>query len=231
MKTTLGEKTFKAIHKLRKKTDLVKTLENRQLPNKHDNENGIVKQDGVRDTNCLSNTYHKVDNSQYIVHNNQSNKLKHRDVSKQTSPSNTYTKEASSEIVNRCDKIRTKTKYSPPPEIQPKSAVPTGEIVESSVTRDEHKSELDNSSVNNKNSEVPNMFRGGLKLKERLMVGLSVFAVLFTLMLVIDIQMDLGIAGKHLVPSHGKIKYVVQEEGAESAYNRFRNRLLQKTHR
>ncbi|XP_074040838.1 extracellular serine/threonine protein CG31145 [Leptinotarsa decemlineata] len=74
------------------------------------------------------------------------------------------------------------------------------------------------------------MFRGSLKLKERVVVGLSVAAVLFTLLLVMDIQMDLGMSGKHLVPSHGRIKYVAKEDGPQSIYNRFRNRILQKTH-
>lgn len=75
------------------------------------------------------------------------------------------------------------------------------------------------------------MFRGGLRLKERLVLCVSIVAVLFTVALVLDIQMDLGLSRKHLVPSHGRVKYVVNEEGPESAYNTFRNRLLQKTHR
>lgn len=75
-----------------------------------------------------------------------------------------------------------------------------------------------------------NMFRGGMKLKERVIVGVSVAAVLFTFLLVVDIQMDLGMSGHHLVPSHGRVKYV-QEEGVGSAYNSFRKRFLQKTHR
>ncbi|XP_066140145.1 extracellular serine/threonine protein CG31145 [Euwallacea fornicatus] len=74
------------------------------------------------------------------------------------------------------------------------------------------------------------MFRGGLRLKERLVLCLSVIAVLFTLLLIMDIQMDLGLSRRHLVPSHGRIKYVVNSEGPESAYNTFKNRLLQKTH-
>ena len=75
------------------------------------------------------------------------------------------------------------------------------------------------------------MFRGGMKLKERFILGASVAAVLFTFLLVVDIQMDLGMSGHHrLVPSHGRVKYV-QEDGAGSAYNSFRKRFLQKTHR
>ncbi|CAH2003967.1 unnamed protein product [Acanthoscelides obtectus] len=74
------------------------------------------------------------------------------------------------------------------------------------------------------------LFRGGLKLKERLVMGISVVAVLFTLLLVVDIQMDLGISGRHLVASHGRIRYAVPQEGA-AVYDSFKNRLLQKTHR
>ncbi|CAH2004994.1 unnamed protein product [Acanthoscelides obtectus] len=73
------------------------------------------------------------------------------------------------------------------------------------------------------------LFRGGLKLKERLVMGISVVAVLFTLLLVVDIQMDLGISGRHLVASHGRIRYAVPQEGA-AVYDSFKNRLLQKTH-
>jgi hypothetical protein len=74
-----------------------------------------------------------------------------------------------------------------------------------------------------------NMFRGGMKLKERFIVGVSVAAVLLTFLLVVDLQMDLGMSGHHLVPSHGRVKYV-QEDAAGSAYNSFRKRFLQKTH-
>ncbi|XP_072382783.1 extracellular serine/threonine protein CG31145 isoform X3 [Diabrotica undecimpunctata] len=73
------------------------------------------------------------------------------------------------------------------------------------------------------------MLRGGLKWKERIVLGLCVAVVLFTLVVVVDIQMDLGMSGRPLVASHGRVKYVV-EDGPESVYGRFRNRLLQKTH-
>lgn len=233
LKRTLGEKTYKTINKLRNKTESLETNDNK-LPNNSEYENSIIKQDEVPDINCLSYGYHRVDNSPYIVHNNQSNKLKHRDVSKQTFSSDTYTKEASKEFVSSCDKIRLKTKYSPPPESESRSLIPVQPVsknIDSSVTGVKESETDRNSGINNKNSKVTNMLRSGLRLKERLVVGLSVFAVVFTLILVIDIQMDLGLSGKHLVPSHGKVKYVVQEEGPGSAYNRFRNRLLQKTHR
>lgn len=75
------------------------------------------------------------------------------------------------------------------------------------------------------------MFGGGLKLKERLVLGASIAAVLFTLMLVVDLQMDLGMTGQHVIPSHGRVRYVSQEDGPGEAYNSFRKRFLQKTRR
>uniref|UniRef100_A0AAR5PBZ9 FAM20 C-terminal domain-containing protein n=1 Tax=Dendroctonus ponderosae TaxID=77166 RepID=A0AAR5PBZ9_DENPD len=74
------------------------------------------------------------------------------------------------------------------------------------------------------------MLLSGLRMKERFVLCASVIAVLFTLMLIMDIQMDLGLSRKHLVPSHGRIKTVINEEGPEAAYHSFKNRLLQKTH-
>lgn len=109
--------------------------------------------------------------------------------------------------------VRAKSKFSPPPEAVDPLVSTTVVPFVSTVVRKE------------------DMFRGGRKLKERFVVGVAVALVLFTLLLVVDIQMDLGMSGKHLVPSHGRVKYVVQDEGPGSAYNRFRNRLLQKTHR
>ncbi|KAF5299990.1 hypothetical protein FQA39_LY19162 [Lamprigera yunnana] len=76
-----------------------------------------------------------------------------------------------------------------------------------------------------------NMFGGGLKLKERLVVAFSIAAVLFTLLLVVDLQMDFGLSGHHIVPSHGRVKYVNDADGPGAAYNSFKKRFLQKTHR
>lgn len=78
---------------------------------------------------------------------------------------------------------------------------------------------------------VTNMLANGLKLKERVVVAICIAVVLFTLVLVIDVQMDFGMSGHHLVPSHGKVRYVQNEDGPGSAYNSFRKRFLQKTHR
>lgn len=69
-----------------------------------------------------------------------------------------------------------------------------------------------------------------MKLRERLVIGAVVFVVLFTLMLVIDLQLDLGMAGQRLAHSHGRIRY--GDGGLDSpgsAYNSFRKRFLQRT--
>lgn len=69
-----------------------------------------------------------------------------------------------------------------------------------------------------------------MKLKERLILGFSVVAVMFTLILVIDLQMDLGMSGHHLVPSHGRVKFGDGGvDGPGSAYNSFRKRFLQRS--
>ncbi|XP_050298158.1 extracellular serine/threonine protein CG31145 [Anthonomus grandis grandis] len=73
------------------------------------------------------------------------------------------------------------------------------------------------------------MFRN-TRLKERLVLCFSIVAVLFTFMIVLDIQMDLGVSKRHLVPSHGKVRRPVRKNDVDSAYNIYRNRLLQKTH-
>lgn len=73
--------------------------------------------------------------------------------------------------------------------------------------------------------------RGGLKLKERLLVGVSAATVLFTLLLVVDLQMDAGMVGRRFVPNHARVKVGNLEDPTGAVYNGFRNRLLQKTHR
>lgn len=125
-----------------------------------------------------------------------------------------------------------KLKYSPPPDPpeKKKGLSQTGRSAD----------KADQSIGSNSLSEMQlpsvrlcgrNMVGGGLKLKERLVLGACIAVVLFTLMLVVDLQMDLGISGQHVVPSHGKVKYRTDEDGAEGAYNSFRKRFLQKTHR
>ncbi|RZC42692.1 hypothetical protein BDFB_004601, partial [Asbolus verrucosus] len=125
---------------------------------------------------------------------------------------------------------RTKLKYSPPPEVRQESSAehteklsPPGEWCGSNYSNIPVKCVRTRVTVS--------MFRGGMKLKERFILGVSVAAVLFTFLLVVDIQMDLGMSGHHLAPSHGRVKYVREEDAAGSAYNSFRKRFLQKTHR
>lgn len=113
-----------------------------------------------------------------------------------------------------------KLKYSPPPE-------GTVLVRHQAVNADKSFDNLSNrSSTSGRVTRrlLAAMFRGGLKLKERLLVGVSVATVLFTLLLVIDLQMDTGMTGSHLMSSHARVKYADGQE-----YNSFRNRLLQKT--
>lgn len=129
---------------------------------------------------------------------------------------------SSSGLVDSRSANRAKLKYSPPPE------APRYTIIEHCADY-RHNEELNRPVDNNNKKCLPvKMFRGGLKLKERFIVGASVAAVLFTFFIVLDIQMDLGMSGHHLVPSHGRVKYV-NEDGPGSAYNSFRKRFLQKT--
>lgn len=76
-------------------------------------------------------------------------------------------------------------------------------------------------STNNK------MLLRSMKLKERLAVGLGVSLVLFTLLLVVDLQMDLGVSKGHLVPSHGRVKYV-KDEDKNGVFRDFKRKFLQK---
>jgi hypothetical protein len=68
-----------------------------------------------------------------------------------------------------------------------------------------------------------------MKLKERLAVGFGVSLVLFTLLLVIDLQMDLGMSKSNYVPSnyHGRVKYV-QDEDKTGVFKEFQRKFLQK---
>lgn len=131
--------------------------------------------------------------------------------------------------------LRIKLKYSPPPP-EPRQREQENNSAEST---EKLLNEWCGSNNSNNNSLVKcvrtlmsvNMFRGGMKLKERFILGASVAAVLFTFLLVMDLQMDLGMSGHHLVPSHGKVKYVHNDDTGGSAYNSFRKRFLQKTQR
>jgi hypothetical protein len=71
------------------------------------------------------------------------------------------------------------------------------------------------------------MWLRSMKLKERLAVGFGVSLVLFTLLLIVDLQMDLGVATNHLVPSHARVKYV-QDEDTNGVFRDFKRKFLQK---
>lgn len=66
--------------------------------------------------------------------------------------------------------------------------------------------------------------RGGMRVKEKLLVGVSIATVLFTLILVVDLQMDTRITGAHFPPSHARVRI------GNEQFNSFRNRIL-KTNR
>lgn len=66
-----------------------------------------------------------------------------------------------------------------------------------------------------------------IRIRDKLMLGLSAFAILFTILLVMDLQMDLGYSGHHLVPSHGRVR-VGDDPNTGTIYN-FRRRYLQRT--
>lgn len=51
-----------------------------------------------------------------------------------------------------------------------------------------------------------------MKLKERLAVGLCITLVLMTVLLLADLQLDLGVSRNHLMSSHAKVRYVNDED-------------------
>lgn len=83
---------------------------------------------------------------------------------------------------------------------------------------------------NSFNSYSDKMFlMRSMKLKERLAVGFGVSLVLFTLLLVIDLQMDLGMSKSNYIPAnyHGRVKYV-QDEDVGGVFKEFQRKFLQK---
>lgn len=64
-----------------------------------------------------------------------------------------------------------------------------------------------------------------MRIREKLIFGISAFAILFTLLLVMDLQMDLGYSGHHLVPSHGRVR-MGDSPNRESVYNNFRHKFV-----
>lgn len=76
-------------------------------------------------------------------------------------------------------------------------------------------------------------FLRSMKLKERIVMSFAASLVLFTLFLVIDVQMDFGMTSKHLLPSssslasHDKVRYV-QNEDNTGFMRDFKRKFLQK---
>ncbi|XP_078035744.1 extracellular serine/threonine protein CG31145 [Augochlora pura] len=66
-----------------------------------------------------------------------------------------------------------------------------------------------------------------IRIKDKLMLGLSAFTILFTILLVMDLQMDLGYSGHHLVPSHGRVRFG-DDPNSDTIYNNFRRKFLQR---
>ena len=66
-----------------------------------------------------------------------------------------------------------------------------------------------------------------MRIRDKLMLGLSAFAILFTILLVMDLQMDLGYSGHHLVPSHGRVRFG-DDPNTDTIYNNFRRKFLQR---
>ncbi|XP_043280533.1 extracellular serine/threonine protein CG31145 [Venturia canescens] len=64
-----------------------------------------------------------------------------------------------------------------------------------------------------------------MRIREKLIFGISAFAILFTLLLVMDLQMDLGYSGHHLVPSHGRVRFG-DAPNRETVYNNFRQKFM-----
>lgn len=66
------------------------------------------------------------------------------------------------------------------------------------------------------------------KLKERLALGFGASLVLFTLLLVIDLQMDLGVSRGEFIPSHGRVRFAAEEDKS-GIYNEFHRKYLAKS--
>lgn len=60
-----------------------------------------------------------------------------------------------------------------------------------------------------------------LRLKERFIIGLAAFVIVCTFLLVMDLQLDLGYSGHHLLPSHGRMK-MSEDPQRDTVYNNFR---------
>ncbi|XP_036139394.1 uncharacterized protein LOC105833721 isoform X1 [Monomorium pharaonis] len=66
-----------------------------------------------------------------------------------------------------------------------------------------------------------------IRIRDKLVLCLSALAIVFTLLLVMDLQMDLGYSGHHLNPSHARIR-IGDPPDADTVYNNFRRKFLQR---
>lgn len=66
-----------------------------------------------------------------------------------------------------------------------------------------------------------------IRVRDKLVLCLSALAIVFTLLLVMDLQMDLGYSGHHLNPSHARVR-IGDSPDADTVYNNFRRRFLQR---
>lgn len=66
-----------------------------------------------------------------------------------------------------------------------------------------------------------------IRIRDKLVLCLSALAIVFTLLLVMDLQMDLGYSGHHLNPSHARVR-IGDPPDADTVYNNFRRRFLQR---
>jgi hypothetical protein len=68
-----------------------------------------------------------------------------------------------------------------------------------------------------------------MKLKERIIIGAAICTVLFTLLLLVDLQLGLGVSGKHApLLSHGRVKLSASNHGPFSTAG-FKTRFLQRS--
>ncbi|KAF6199040.1 hypothetical protein GE061_007065 [Apolygus lucorum] len=68
-----------------------------------------------------------------------------------------------------------------------------------------------------------------MKLRERLTLGASFLAVLVTLGIVLDLQLDLGMTGHRLLPRHGRVRYGSDVDPPRASYNSFRRKFLERS--
>ncbi|XP_018342266.1 PREDICTED: extracellular serine/threonine protein CG31145-like, partial [Trachymyrmex septentrionalis] len=66
-----------------------------------------------------------------------------------------------------------------------------------------------------------------IRIRDKLVLCLSALAIVFTLLLVMDLQMDLGYSGHHLNPSHARVRIGDLPE-TDTIYNNFRRKFLQR---